>query len=609
MGSKAQVVAGTRERESPSSSVSLAAKPRWPRAPVILPAVTAGGIWWACHFPLNWGWLAWVALVPLLIVVRSQTRVWRVYFASWLCGLVFYWGAIQWMRYAADPKMVVTWGALATYCSLYVPLMVFLVRVLDARSGWPLIVTFPAVWTGLEYLRAHFATGFPWYFLAHTHHNALWLIQISDVTGAYGVSFIIAAVNVLAFELFLQWPRFRVIFALPERPLAALRIQAVVTLGFFTAVCLYGVYRLQQEAFETGPRLALVQPNIEQRIRNEASSPNADPEKIRKPMKQEYTELHELAVQGKPDLIVWPETSFWDEWWEPDATLRFDDLPPDFQKPLANGGAPPADAVWRPQLTAFLNKDPLEYFRKWPVPILFGMNSRIKMDIQKPGEGKHYNSAILLLKEGEPNWYTRYDKIHRVPFGEYVPLKDWIPLLNKLSPYETTDYSIISGDRFTRFPFGKYHFGALICFEDTDPCLARQYLKHGAEEGPPVDFLVNLSNDGWFDGSAANDEHLAIARFRAIECRRSLARSANMGISAIIDGNGRIVKMPSADWRSSKKLSAVVAASIPLDRRGSLYAMWGDWLPVACWLLVGAGIFLGPSLNRHRLGTISGNGV
>src|SRR5207249_9926463 len=97
-----------------------------------------------------------------------------------------------------------------------------------------------------------------------------------------------------------------------------------------------------------------------------------------------------------------------------------------------------------------------------------------------------------------------------------------------------------TGNGLTRFPLGKYTFGVLICYEDTDMYLGREY---GVEtdDGPAVDFILNISNDGWFDGTAEHEEHLAIARFRAIETRRAVARAVNMGVSAVIDSNGRVL--------------------------------------------------------------------
>src|SRR5262249_35468908 len=122
--------------------------------------------------------------------------------------------------------------------------------------------------------------------------------------------------------------------------------------------------------------------------------------------------------------------------------------------------------------------------------------------------------------------------------------------------------------------------------------LARSYsLADGAE--PPVDFLVNMTNDGWFNGTEEHEQHLAISRFRAIEARRSLVRSVNMGISAVIDGNGRVVALPGPTWGESKKVAAAFAATVPVDSRTSVYAMTGDWLPRGCAVLLGVSLIAG----------------
>src|SRR5262249_38797935 len=150
----------------------------------------------------------------------------------------------------------------------------------------------------------------------------------------------------------------------------------------------------------------------------------------------------------------------------------------------------------------------------------------------------------------------RYDKIHRVPWGEYVPLRDWLPFLNVFAPYDF-DYSIAPGDGFPRFSLGKHRFGVVICYEDSDPSLARQYI--GPEESESADFLINISNDGWFMGTSEHEEDLAICRFRAVECRRAVARSVNMGISALIDSNGR-VRWPTESWTQELQDAADAAA-------------------------------------------------
>ena len=148
------------------------------------------------------------------------------------------------------------------------------------------------------------------------------------------------------------------------------------------------------------------------------------------------------------------------------------------------------------------------------------------------------------------------------------------------------------GESFTRFPLTaadgrRFTFGCLICYEDSDPYLARQYV---AEE--PVNFLVNISNDGWFNGTEEHEEHLAICRFRAVETRRAVVRAVNMGISGVLDPDGRVVALPGETWAKSKKVDAVVRMVVPIDTRVTWYARLGDWLPAACWALIAVGVVL-----------------
>ncbi len=172
--------------------------------------------------------------------------------------------------------------------------------------------------------------------------------------------------------------------------------------------------------------------------------------------------------------------------------------------------------------------------------MLLGLNSIV---LEADGTEKKYNSALLIDNKGQVA--GRYDKIHRVPLGEYVPLRETFPFLNRLAPYDF-EYGVAEGDTITRFPLKpkkgeerEFSFGVVICYEDTVPDVARPY---GGDGSHATDFLLNISNDGWFDGTSEHEEHLAICRFRAVECRRSVARTVNMGVSAVIDGNGRVLK-------------------------------------------------------------------
>src|SRR5262249_20167019 len=137
--------------------------------------------------------------------VRARAKGKQVFLASWVGGLLFFFPALQWMR-VADPRMYFTWFLLATYCSLYFPVGVLFLRALDRRRV-SLVISLPVVWPALALLRAHLRGGFPWYFLGHSQHDFLPIIQLSDVTGAYGVTFLVAAVNAVVFEWFWRWFR------------------------------------------------------------------------------------------------------------------------------------------------------------------------------------------------------------------------------------------------------------------------------------------------------------------------------------------------------------------------------------------------------------------
>jgi apolipoprotein N-acyltransferase len=555
----------------------------WPFLLALLLGTTTGALLWLCYFPLAYGWLAWVALVPFLVMVIGERSRWRVFVGSWLAGLVFCVPALSWLR-VAHPMMFYTWIALSVYCSLYFPLAAMLIRLLRRRTALPLVLVVPAVWVALEFVRAHLMGGFAWYFLAHSQHDYLPVIQIADVTGAYGVSFLIAAVNAFLVELIIDGPWFRSRFDLQRLTTVrgliwhgvAVSVALVVALG-------YGAYRLSDASFTDGPRIALLQCNLAQGVRNDAS--DNDETAVKSVLKQNCALAHKATTATpRPDLLVWSETSFPYYW---------------SQQPT-DAGAASLDDETRADLQG-TEKVARDMVYSWRTPLLLGVTRQV---IRSNSEKPRYNSAVLVDRAGRT--VSAYDKMHRVPFGEYVPLVETFPWMKAFTPYDH-DFSVQAGQEFTRFELGTHRFGVVICYEDSDPSLARQYVDPG--QGPAVDFLLNISNDGWFRGTIEHEQHLAICRFRAVECRRSVARAVNMGISAVIDGNGRVLApspapqgfdiasgappLPVERWHEFKKMATVLTAVVPIDHRGSLYACWGDWLPTGCWLLVGGGLVLG----------------
>jgi apolipoprotein N-acyltransferase len=540
---------------------------------VFLPAVLSGVLLWAAFFPLDLGPLGFVALVPWLSLVRADVSRRRRYAAAYLGGFVFSALATNWVR-VAHPMMYLSWLAFSLVLPLFWVVALDLIRRLD-RLGLPLAVAVPVVWVALEYMRMHFPTGYPflkplglyqmigfgWYFLGYTQHANAWLIQIADLGGVYAVSFVVAAVNGAIADWVLRTHAVRAWLNAPA-PTGGVRATVVGTaaaVGLLACGHAYGYAALQHPEFAPGPRVAAIQGSI----------PQAEKMLKGTSLEETYVGLHTRArdQQPPPDLIVWPETCFPDDWVEvatgQTATERF---------------AREAAACEK-------------WFREHPVGVatLLGLNG-LEWDGGRPWK---YNSALLLDPRGTK--LGRYDKMHLVPFGEYVPLGETLPFMQWFTPYEK-EYSCRPGEHWTRFPLAArdgraFTFACLICYEDSDPYLARNYV---ATE--PVDFLVNISNDGWFDGTEEHEQHLAICRFRAVEARRSVVRAVNMGISAVIDPDGRVVALPGPTWSHSKKVEGVVTAEVPLDTRSSFYARLGDWVPAACW----AGVLIGVLATAFR---------
>jgi apolipoprotein N-acyltransferase len=208
-----------------------------------------------------------------------------------------------------------------------------------------------------------------------------------------------------------------------------------------------------------------------------------------------------------------------------------------------------------------------------------------------------YNSAVLTApKKGEVGVY---DKLHLVPFGEYLPLQESLPILRLLMPYGPDQvFGLDHADMIKTIHYENLNFGALICFEDTVPWIARA-MANVAD--PPIDFFVNQSNDGWFRGSVEADYHLASAVFRCVETRKPMVRSTNIGVTCVVDSCGRV---SGVHPRFEDGASIV---DVSLDGRKSLYCAWGDWLPILSGLITLG--FIGSTTvavfrrTRERLGT------
>jgi len=562
------------------------------------PALASGVLLWLSFPPVGWSPLAWFALVPMLTCVRGSWSSQPIYRPVWLGGLVFGLLAVQWIRFADDSGLsgYYGWWALAAYLSLYFPLFVLAVRVSHLRFRVPLIVAVPVAWVGLEYLRSWFFSGFAWYFLSHTQYGWVALIQIADFAGAYGVSFVVATVNAWLLDL-LAVPLVRV-----EAGVRRIEPRQIGRLVFVVAIIGstfgYGYFRTHGSAGDmaTRTRVALIQTNIPQLVKED---PDRFPE-----INQQYLRLLADAVASEPSLIIWPETAYR----TPLIDIAPDVTDDDLRRLYPNERIEPERIR---QVAANVRDDLVFLARRGGVPMLMGINTEVITREQV----KLYNSAVLVWPDGTIS--KPYHKMVLVPWGEYLPLRRWVPWTHIFTPHASADYGLEAGGKAVRFHTTSDILGVLICFEDTVPWIARRYVQHDSVDEVPsengladerlvggneVTMLVNISNDGWF-GTQPDDSdsarlsmraehavHLAISVFRAVECRKPMVRAVNTGVSAIIDAEGRIVRRAGDESGGAGMTSEVLVGMVGREYRKSWYVRWGDWLGIVCFALTSANL-------------------
>ena len=472
------------------------------------------------------GILAWVSLVPLLYALKGK-RIKDGLAIGFIAGLVSYIGIIYWVTF-----VVVHYGylpyyvgvsamlLLAAYLSVYIALFAAGVIYFKER-GIPQILVAPLLWTCLEYGRSHLLTGFPWENLAYSQY--LWspVIQVADITGIYGITFLIVLINVVFYDL-LSYRR-SAIGGRQSRKRLLMEVTAGCTL---VLICyFYGILRIEEirRALRGAEAMGvvLIQGNIDQGI------------KWNPRYQEETLNIYKLlSLQMSPSgsgsgLIVWPETAM---------PFYFQDMD-DLHRKVTDVAKVSAD---------------------W---LLFGSPGYL-------GEEDNlslFNSAFLLSPEGKI--LGRYDKVHLVPFGEYVPLRKIFPFIGKLV-VGVGDFS--SGEGFYPLSMNSHKLGILICYEGIFPEVSRTYKKRGA------DLLVNITNDAWFGRTSAPFQHLSMTALRAVETRLYVVRAANTGISTIIDPTGEFISQTGLFERSALR------GTVKFIDKQTFYTIYGDVFVYTC---------------------------
>jgi apolipoprotein N-acyltransferase len=508
---------------------------------------------WAALPPLNWWLLAWIAPIPWLLLVRFDRLPGRRPYASlWLVGFGFWLAALHWLRL---PHWATSFGwlALSGYLACYVPLFIGLSRVGVQQLRWPLALAAPIVWTGLELVRAYLLTGFTMGSLGHTQSRWLEVIQISDITGGYGVSFVVMLV---AAALASVWP-----------PATRRAWGSVVAAGLVLVGCwAYGSQRMLATPAEEGVSVALIQGSIDTVFDGDRGRPQR--------ILEQYKELTKRALRANPSaaLVVWPESMFPNGWLtiEPGA---------------ANSLAYPDFSV--EQLTRVAEANTREIVDLARVSGRMMVVNAGRENIRRDGRSELFNTAILLDPvRGVVTWY---DKMHPVMFGEYIPFGNWFPWLYRLTPLRG---GLTPGQKAVAFPVAGLIASPSICYETVLPQVIRRQVRQLQADGQDPDFLLNVTNDGWFWGSSELEMHLVCAVFRAVECRKPLLIAANTGISADIDGDGRIHS------QGPRRAETTLAATVHRDPRTSFYLRWGDWFAGSCLAITA--LFATAGIRRMR---------
>jgi apolipoprotein N-acyltransferase len=524
----------------------------WYRATIAI-ALAGSLLMWAAQPPLAIGWLAWVAPIPWLVLVRrEQLPGRRPYLALYFAAFVFWLAAIHWLR-LPHPALYVGWVALAAYLASYLPVFVGLSRVAVHRLRLPLWLAAPVVWTSLELARAHLLTGFLMGSIAHTQARWPTVIQIADIAGEYGVNFLILIVAASITSAIY-----------PTRRPAAL-IPAMLACG---AALGYGYWRLGETTQQTpaishkqGPRIALIQGNSLADWKMDAAKQRQIMDEYIGLSREAVARARKLGDNRPVDLIVWPETMFRSRLTTFEAGYK---MPPGVDRTVE-------------EITAYGPTDLSNLVQQLDTPVLVGID-RVHVTGNDPQstEGAPpkylaYNSSVLVDRGGK--MIGTYDKQHLVVFGEYVPFAKWFPILNRLS---SVTGSAEAGEEPVALELDGVRYAPNICYETAMPHVIRKQVAALEKRDESPDVLVNLTNDAWYWGSSELDMHLACGVFRAVETRRPLVIAANGGISAWIDRFGRIRA------ESPHQRPDVILADVELFDLHSPYVAWGDWFAGLC---------------------------
>ena len=492
--------------------------------------------------------LSWVALAPLIYAIlkcREQdatlvlddggeylapATAWQGFWLGYVSGLIWYLGSNPWIYYVmhvyggiGTATSVMCLLLYALYLALYHGLFGFLLALIAARrNGFSLraLVFTPFIWVAVELARTYI-TGFPWDLLGTTQVDNIPLSRVATVTGVYGISFEIVLVNTALAAAFL----------VPRE-----RRKVLLTAALAAAIALHAGKLVHPPPLPATNGATLVQANVPILDSGDWTLDN---------LTQTLDSLQTFSVRpenqkpGSPGLILWPESP---------APFFVSDL--HVRHTLAD-----------------LARATDSYIITGSLGIEHAGDPARRPDI--------FNSAAVIAPNGA--WTARYDKIHLVPFGEFVPFEKLFSFASGLTRQVGT---FARGHSRLPLQVGDTKIGTFICYEAIFPDEVRQFAKNGAE------LFVNISNDGWYGEGGAPWQHLNMARMRAVENDRWLLRDTNTGITAVIDPLGRVVDEAPRNQRTQ------LQATYSLVETTTFYTRYGDWFPLLCAIITLLGLLL-----------------
>jgi apolipoprotein N-acyltransferase len=554
-----------------------------------LAAAISGFAYRMCFAPFDQAWLCWVALTPLLAAVwfsgaNSKPRWLRDLLLGYVAGVVFFWTVFSWLHTVTVPGMILV----GLYMGLYFAAWSWLAGVLrpSPRAPKPLtgleavtqrlaqkraaagLTTLPtleaapavpqnnspwlsslnnlrlafllsAAWVTFETIRGLLFTGWGWNTLGSALHRQWAMIQIVELTGVPGLSFLVAFTNVILVATVCR-------FAL-ETTTRKMRphYDFTLTMAAIIGVMGFGIRTVQIRQPSTSVRVAAVQSNVPREQKFNADFAQATFDK--------FTRLSELGLSARPDLLIWPESSM------PGLVI-------------------PGESSYE-FVTAFSAQAKTD--------LLLGVIEQDDRDV--------YNSALLVSDEGKQ--IQLYRKLHLVPFGEYVPGRNTIPGIGAIVGDQVPeDFGFGKEPTVFRLTRPDVRAAPLICFEDTIGELTRQFVLRGAN------LLVNITNDGWFLRSAGSQQHLDNAIFRCVETRLAMVRAANTGVTCFINEFGRITQVL-LDDSGSQFTEGVLGGevAVPTNYEPTFYVRHGEWLAQVCCAITALTLLvLLPRLFRRR---------